>query len=127
MAPVFNINFKDSAVTATAFGQKSDLILTGHEDGNIRVFDERARNKVAIKLCKSHMQWVSALAFHPMNQNIFASAAYDGLVKIWDLRSDFPLSSVKCHKDKLFSLLWLDEDYLVSGGSDSKTCVHKFE
>jgi len=100
---IFNINFKDSAVTSNAFGPLSDLILSGHEDGNIRVFDEKSKSKVAVKLCKSHQKWISDLKFHPINQNIFASASYDGLVKIWDMRSDYPLSSVRYHKDKLFS------------------------
>jgi len=50
----FNINFKDSAVTKVSYGPLSSLIFCGHEDGNIRTFDERSRNKVALKLSKSH-------------------------------------------------------------------------
>lgn len=123
---VFNINFKDTAVTKLCYAPLSSLIFTGHEDGNIRIFDEKARNKTALKLCKSHTKWISDIKVHPVNQNIFASASYDGLVKIWDMRSDFPLSSIKIHKDKLFCQLWLNNDYQVSGGSDSKVCVHKF-
>ena len=59
MIQVWNVNFKDSAVTASDYGQMTSLILTGHEDGNIRVFDEKERNKVAVKLCKSHVNWIS--------------------------------------------------------------------
>ena len=82
---------------------------------------------MALKLCKSHVKWISDLAMHPVNENIFASCGYDGLVKVWDMRSDYPLSSIKSHKDKLFSLLWANSNLLVSGGSDSKVCVHNFE
>lgn len=99
---MFNINFKDTAVTKLCYAPLTSHIFTGHEDGNIRIFDEKARNKTAIKLCKSHTKWISDIKVHPVNQNIFASASYDGLVKIWDMRSDFPLSSIKIHKDKLF-------------------------
>ena len=50
--------------------------------------------------------------------------AYDGLLKIWDVREEIPLYTISSHKDKLFEAAWIDDERLVSGGSDSKYIIH---
>jgi WD40 repeat protein len=102
------IYFKDSAITSLENSSKSGNTLTGHINGTIRLFDDRLRNKTTAKVFKSHSNVVSCMRFNPEDTNIFVSSDYTGRLKVWDLRTDFPLYSVTCHdENKVFDLLWL--------------------
>eukprot|EP01017_Pseudomicrothorax_dubius_P035253 TRINITY_DN4910_c0_g1_i2.p1 TRINITY_DN4910_c0_g1~~TRINITY_DN4910_c0_g1_i2.p1 ORF type:complete len:493 (+),score=123.99 TRINITY_DN4910_c0_g1_i2:99-1481(+) len=112
----------DNIVSALA--ATNQMLLTGHEDAYIRLWDERAGMRQVSRLFKSHSLWVSSLEFHPVNEFVFISGSYDKGVKVWDIRSDFPLMTVKTHLDKVFSARWNGTDHLVSGGSDSLVAIH---
>lgn len=73
------------------------------------------------KAYKSHNKYTSCVKFS-QSANIFASCSYDHTVKIWDVRSIFPIETLASHHDKVFSIHWKDNSELVSGGSDSKIC-----
>jgi ribosome biogenesis protein YTM1 len=45
--------------------------------------------------------------WHPTSPNIFASADYDGVVKIWDTRAVVPLGSTEAHTGKVLCVDWL--------------------
>jgi ribosome biogenesis protein YTM1 len=93
---------RDTAVTG--LGILGKTLISGHEDGYIKLWD--FRDKTAKKLLKSHGIWISKVRPLENNETIFASAGYDKNVKIWDIRSEFPLFSLKSHNDKVFCLEW---------------------
>ncbi len=72
----------------------------------------------------SHKGWASGVAFHPKDEFVLVSCAYDNTVKLWDLRSTVPLSTITSHAEKV---LCVDVDpwgQIVSGGADNKVFVY---
>ena len=73
----------------------------------------------------SHGFWVSAVAFHPSRDNVFASVSYDQTVKLWDTRSRTPLSTITGqHDDKILCAEWSDDVTLLTGGADKQLKAH---
>lgn len=70
---VQHVGLKDYSATSLEINAGSNEILIGHEDGYIRLFDDRGKSKQASRLFKSHDKWVSSIEFHPSNKNIFSS------------------------------------------------------
>lgn len=74
------------------------MILTGHEDASIKLWDVRTgiSEKKFKSSYESHAGWISQVHFNPTVENVFISASYDGTVKLWDLRNEErPLSTLK--------------------------------
>jgi ribosome biogenesis protein YTM1 len=83
---------------------------------------------VSKKALKSHSAWVSTLAWHPTNPNMFLSGGYDGAVKVWDLRSNVPLHSLtQAHKDKVLCVGWAANQSFLSGGADKTVQIHSIK
>jgi ribosome biogenesis protein YTM1 len=76
-------------------------------------------NTVKLKFT-GHTGWVSTVKWSPTNPYVFASGSYDGLVKIWDIRSESALFSCAgaLPDQKVLSLDWVD-NLIFAGGSDS--------
>ena len=81
------------------------------------------------RLIGLHKGWITALAWSPRDENLFASAGHDGSLHIWDIRSDPPrLPSIhfktgKFLKDqheesgKILAIDWAaDDSFVVVGG-----------
>lgn len=121
------IYFKDSLATTFDFHSQRRALLTGHVNGTIRLFDDSARNKTSQKVFKSHSCCVPTVKVNQFRPDTFASADYEGRIKIWDLRADLPLYTIEAHGgNKVFDLVWKDEKSLVSGGADGQLVSHSF-
>ena len=124
---VFYIYFKDCLPTAFDFSLRNNSILTGHVNGTIRMFDERARDKTTKRVFKSHNCFLSSLKVNPSNEQVFISADYSGKIKVWDLRSDFPIYTIEGESEqKIFDLEWVDEKRFLSGNSEGLLVSHSF-
>ena len=65
----------------------SNLLVTGHQDSIVSVFDPRRMGGDEV-LCSSlsfHHSAVYTIAFHPYRCNLFATGDADGQVAVWDL------------------------------------------
>lgn len=69
----WNVYLKDLVPTCLEYQPKSASLLSGFEDGYIRLFDERDKSKKASSLFKSHSKWVSRISFLDSDPNIFAT------------------------------------------------------
>lgn len=123
---IFRINTQYSTPLKIGSRHRSNqCTLIGFEDGNLRLFDLRSNQKKAQKLFKSHSQMISSVDFCPYEDNLFISGALDGVVKVWDMRSDLPLYSVNvAQNSKIFSVKWVSGKVFVSGGDDSSLTQH---
>ena len=128
--------FTEHKVPTSIDSSKESILLTGHEDSLIRLWDSRSgtSERSFKSLYESHSKWISSVQFNSSVDNIFISSSFDGTVKLWDLRNEeSPLSTLK-RKDaslsedyKVFDIEWNGPSQIISGGSDSHVSIHTLQ
>lgn len=107
--------------------------VTGHMDHSLGLYDFRDPTKhTALAIGHAHAAPISAVRTHPTSSYLLASGAYDGRIKVWDVRSPkqalFALShphdvsgaARKTHA-KMLALDWTrDGNGIVAGGEDCR-------
>jgi len=95
------------------------------------IWDSRCeinKGKIKLQLLSSHCEWVSNMVWRPNSEFMLASGLYDRSIKIWDLRTNFPLITInEVHKGKVLSMSWISQGMLVSGGTDCKFKLLNFD
>jgi ribosome biogenesis protein YTM1 len=104
------------------------IVATGHPDCAIRLWDVRTDQTTNSLVSDtsfrpSHRAWVSQVKWSSSNPYQLFSASHDGTVKVWDIRAQSPLHTVRAApKDqKLMSIVVgsVDgESILFTGGTD---------
>ncbi|XP_014483139.1 PREDICTED: ribosome biogenesis protein WDR12 homolog [Dinoponera quadriceps] len=96
-------------------------VITASADKHVRLYDPRSSEGIVMKtLYISHTQWVQCVRWSSMNEHLFISGAYDGIVKLWDTRSPkTPLFDLTGHEDKVLCCDWSHPRLIVSGGADN--------
>jgi len=122
---------KYHTLTKASYCGAQNLIAAGSSDCKIRMFDPRMNeeNHEAQLILKSHTNTVSSVKFNPSNSQIFASVSFDNTVKLWDLRSTLPLSTITQHTAQLFDCEWFiqnDETILATCGADKELRFHRW-
>lgn len=112
---LLKINVHSSAIESIARNVDGTLFATGGEDRNINIFDSEGILQISPKPLHSSRIW--ALAFSP-NSKKLASAGGDFIVAIWDVQSGGILGSCLGHNNLVLALCWLDDNSLVSAGTD---------
>lgn len=98
---------------------RGDLVLTGHSDRSISLRDFRTQERTtSIRDFISHKSWVSALQW--VSDEIFVSGGYDGSVKMWNMGTEVPLSTISQHDEKVFSIAVSPDDKEISFGGSQK-------
>lgn len=106
-----------------------NLIITGSSARHINLHDPRvdANELINAKLV-GHSNFVVGLSNCTYNDNMFASASHDGLVKVWDIRSLNPLYTItreESKSSKVFDVCWDNSIGIISGGLDKKLQINK--
>ncbi|PVU93191.1 hypothetical protein BB559_003395 [Furculomyces boomerangus] len=124
----------NDVVLSIDYSELSGLLVTGHTDNVVRVWDPRIEDtNLASMNLKGHSGWVKSTKWSSESQYMFATASYDGTSKIWDIRSTsssmfslpFPKTKSKTSElpDKLLALDWKSKT-LVSGGQSGDLYIH---
>ena len=121
-------------VNALSFSPDSRLLASGSEDGQIKLWDAwnvftRVSNGEVLKISMDseisivgrHENGVRALGFSSDNR-LLASGGEDGTIQLWDVSSNFPLSTLTGHTGWIYALMFLCNDrVLASGGGKDNT------
>ena len=79
--------------------------MGGYGDGAIRVFDQRLRPQQAMVKCwRDHKQWITNVHMQRGGLRELVSGSRNGEIKLWDIRKDDPLRTVRATKDTLRTL-----------------------
>ncbi|KAI8816290.1 WD40-repeat-containing domain protein [Fimicolochytrium jonesii] len=116
----------EKVILAMDHSSFSGLLVTGHSDSVVRLWDPRVQEGLIVKLkLASHTNWVSSVRWSPSSAYTFASASYDGTIKVWDIRSTKPLYTLAAGGEETAKVLSVDwvEGYLLSGGEDAQLRV----
>jgi WD40 repeat protein len=110
-----------SWVTAVVFGASADRLLTGHDEGTIRLWDA-SRGEV-IRVLEGHNYSISALAFSPDGKRL-ATADEGRVIHVWEVATGARLGSLIGHTDRIPALAWHPNGTrLVSAGWDTTARV----
>lgn len=99
---------------------ENDLIVTAHEDKNIRVFDSKSGKM--IKCFVGHMDSVTAVCLNP-SQEVLYSAGHDGSLRSWDFRKFQCINEMPGHRKKFDESIHSiahhpSENFLATAGAD---------
>lgn len=74
----------NSAITAITFNANNQKALIGFHDGTVAVYDID-RNRFDYKSQPGHTETIFSCKISPTSPDKFATASYDGTIKVWDL------------------------------------------
>lgn len=123
----FKFNFTDqpALVYVSALQNKKNILLAGGTpnyigaDNYAPLFALDVDNGKHLRDFLGHRSPVLDVAFHPLNENLFASASADNSIKIWNIEQDNALAELKGHQEMVNSLAFeANGKYLVSGSQD---------
>ncbi|XP_048365467.1 WD repeat-containing protein 17 isoform X2 [Sphaerodactylus townsendi] len=108
-----------SAVFGCDWSQNNkDMIATGCEDKNVRVYYLATSSDQPLKVFSGHTAKVFHVRWSPLREGILCSGSDDGTVRIWDYTQDACINVLSGHVAPVRGLLWNTEiPYLLISGS----------
>ncbi|XP_021512403.1 WD repeat-containing protein 17 isoform X1 [Meriones unguiculatus] len=95
-----------------------DIIATGCEDKNVRVFHVATGSNQPLKVLSGHTARVFHVRWSPLREGILCSGSDDGSVRIWDYTQDACINILNGHTAPVRGLMWNPEiPYLLLSGS----------
>ncbi|KFP71818.1 WD repeat-containing protein 17 [Acanthisitta chloris] len=95
-----------------------DMIATGCEDKNVRVYYLATSSDQPLKVFTGHTAKVFHVRWSPLREGILCSGSDDGTVRIWDYTQDACINVLSGHTAPVRGLMWNPEiPYLLVSGS----------
>ncbi|XP_009985194.1 PREDICTED: WD repeat-containing protein 17, partial [Tauraco erythrolophus] len=95
-----------------------DMIATGCEDKNVRVYYLATSSDQPLKVFTGHTAKVFHVRWSPLREGILCSGSDDGTVRIWDYTQDACINVLSGHTAPVRGLMWNHEiPYLLISGS----------
>ncbi|GAB0188611.1 WD repeat-containing protein 17 [Grus japonensis] len=95
-----------------------DMIATGCEDKNVRVYYLATSSDQPLKVFTGHTAKVFHVRWSPLREGILCSGSDDGTVRIWDYTQDTCINVLSGHTAPVRGLMWNPEiPYLLISGS----------
>ncbi|NXX90597.1 WDR17 protein, partial [Centropus bengalensis] len=108
-APVFGCDWSQN---------NKDMIATGCEDKNVRVYYLATSSDQPLKVFTGHTAKVFHVRWSPLREGILCSGSDDGTVRIWDYTQDACINVLSGHTAPVRGLMWNPEiPYLLISGS----------
>lgn len=119
----------------------SALVAAGYTDRLIRIWDPRSSTVAIQRKLQGHQGWVRGVQWAPVstgNEHQLASASHDGMIKIWDLRANGSLYTIRPSAPgkteqpqqrtpgKLFCLDWTEDGLIAAGGEEEHLLLYRY-
>ncbi|KAM9305473.1 coronin-7-like [Gastrophryne carolinensis] len=105
-------------------------LVTGGEDGRIKVWiipqgGLRETRSDPDSVLVGHNERIYTVRFHPCASDILVSSSYDMTVRVWNLKAERNVLTLKGHEDQIFSLAWSpDGRYLATCCKDQRIRIY---
>ncbi len=112
-------------ILSVAFDRLSKKIISGSEDGTIRIWDVESGKY--LKVLEGHTGPVTSVVFDHIGEKII-SGSEDGTIRIWDIDAGKCLKVLAKHTDTVTSIVYNHKNHtLVSGSIDKNIRVWDIE
>lgn len=142
-------NAHDNSVFSVKYALDSEYLISGGRDALIKIwqsdknydhFPSKETQTFGVEEVSAHLYTVNAIAFHPLDPQIFATASRDKTIKIWSIQMDTDnensgmpkvallkvINTVRYggHLNSVNSLFWTPyNNWLISGSDDRSLMV----
>ena len=110
--------FASAACSAITYSLDGALIVSGHDDGSVRIWE--AANGVLLRTLLAHTGPVRSVAVSPDGARI-ASGSDDETIRIWEPDHEHPIRVLQGHSDGVQSVAFSCDGRLLASGSYDKT------
>jgi regulator-associated protein of mTOR len=109
-----------SPITSLTSDQvEGHLFIAGFGDGALRLYDQRQKAQTAmVQVWKEHKSWVTNVHLQRGGQRELVSACRNGEVKLWDMRWDRCLRTIRATRDTLRTLSVHEHAPVFAVGTD---------
>ena len=107
-------NAHKNSVFSVKYALDGQYLLSGGRDALLKIWrlDENYENNIAgneitegVLELSAHLYTINAIAFHPQNPHIFATASRDKTIKIWELMTSKESPNVEIEEIKLLKVI----------------------
>jgi len=105
-------------VYAVAYAPGGRVVVTGGEDGTVRLWD--AASGEALAVLHEHASCINSIDFSP-DGDTFATASCDKTIKLWSLSRRKVLATLEGHRDAVDGCLFIDRGKLLASLSRNTT------
>jgi len=125
--PVVTFNGHKSAITQLCFDKQGNRLASGSRDTDVVLWDIVSEEGIA--RLRSHQDQITGLSFlNPNGESeeqtvvdYLVSAGKDGLIKLWDLSTNFCMETHVAHRGEIWALAVAPKaDFLVTAGPDGE-------
>ncbi|HEY6333503.1 MAG TPA: WD40 repeat domain-containing protein, partial [Blastocatellia bacterium] len=104
-------------VSSVAFSPDEKMLISGGGDQQARIWSKESREAVKVL---NHGSWINAVAM-ARGVPVAATAARDGMVKLWNLASGAVIDSVQAHQANATTVAFFPDGMrLITGGQEGK-------
>jgi WD40 repeat protein len=101
---------------------KDDIIFSGSEDKNGRIWDKRSA-KCEI-LLTGHSRGITQIDYDQINRRVITSSN-DKTIKLWDIRKNKEIRTLVGHSNAVYAIAF-DQTKLISGSKDNSIRMWNF-